>query len=72
MPNAGIDWQANASGGWNIALSPYAVPAAATTAGNLPSFAWTPAGGQAADGSGDGSYDRMGRDLVGKKPGKSK
>jgi len=67
MPNAGIDWQANASGGWNIALSPYAVPAAATTAGNLPSFAWTP-----ADGNGDGSYDRMGRDLVGKKPGKSK
>jgi hypothetical protein len=72
MSNASIDWQASAIGGWSVPLSPYAAPAATTSAGNFSSFAWTPNSGQAGDGSGDAGYDRIGRDLIGKKPGKTK
>jgi len=68
MPNAMIDWQAGTSGGWNTSLSPYAPE---TPAAYSPDFASFLSNAPAKKPGADAGYDKMGRDLVGKKPGKA-
>jgi hypothetical protein len=63
MPNATIDWQAGGDDGWSVGLSPYGPQPAASASANFASFA--PAATTKA--STDTGFDRMGRDLLGKK-----
>ena len=63
---AGIDWQAESNGGWEVKLSPYDTGKPATGGSNLMPFdqdllAKLDAHKQGAD------FDRMGQDLLGKK-----
>ena len=71
-PSASIDWLASPDSGWSVALSPYAPQATATGPGNFSSFNATGLSARPGDASSDASYDQMGRDLIGKKPGKAK
>ena len=67
-PNAAVDWQAGGPGGWSLALSPYAPQEATASAANFSSFSALDFSARNADAG----YDEMGRDLMGKKPGKAK
>lgn len=69
VPNATIDWQASASDGWSVGLSPYAPAPAVSASGNFPSFVPGSASQPGKTGT-DAGYDRLGRDLLGKRPGK--
>jgi len=62
---AGIDWQAESEGGWEVKLSPYDTGKAAKGASNIAPFEADLLAKYSAAEQG-GEFDRMGRELLGK------
>jgi hypothetical protein len=68
--NAGIDWQADSSGGWKPKLSPYALDKPAKSASpNFASFLVNLFNKDRGEAQGAG-FDSMGRALLGKDKGR--